>query len=136
MIPNTYYQLNNNVLFRYNEIVKIISLDLQLLEIETSHGVKLKTTYHEISPLSITPELMEKSGFTLFEVNKKQLHTEYMFEKYIATKFFYVRGIEYKNKTLWYISNLSIQYYHQLQNYLSLLDDKLELIEHPVVSEI
>ena len=136
MISNTNYQLNNFVLFRYKDIVRIVALDLNLVEIETSQGIRLKITYHEISPLSITPELMTKSGFTLFEMNKKQLHNEYMFEKHIAGKFFYVRGIEYKNKTLWYISNLSIQYYHQLQNYLSLLDEKLELIEGSTVTEI
>lgn len=125
------YQLNNFVKARNKQIVKIRELHRYSLEFVDQEGIEIGMTYNDVEPIEITVDLLKsligQQGIVRVDTYRRELHIEHICEIRIKGKFYYVRGFEYKDSTVWTIGNFNIRYFHMLQNYLKFIEPDFEL---------
>lgn len=122
------YQIGNYIKVRGLEISKVKKISEDFVWFITQSGLHSGLPLADVGPLPLTLDIITSLGFKKIIETPRILHTEYSFEIEINSRFYYVKGVKYKNDYKWNILNLTLTHTHQLQNYFKLVDDKKELV--------
>jgi hypothetical protein len=95
---------------------------------ETAVGVKYSdesietVPWHAIRPISLDPSFMSIIGFSQLKKVDLPHHYEVVMDIRINGRFYTARGICLKDRSLWSFNNVSVQFIHQIQSLIWIIE--------------
>lgn len=121
------YSHGSFVTLNGGEIVKLWAIHPDLVIYQAFNGIQDHCRLVEIKPLEITPEVLHKTGFELIENRQEILHIKMLYAIRINGKNEFLRGVIYKNKSVWVFNGFTVHYFHILQHLLSAMDTEYRI---------
>lgn len=125
------YEIGNYVTVKGQNITVIEEITKEFLSLKDKDGIEIKMLYKDVYPIELTPDILKQSAVKIFRTTPYILHNEILYEIPTSNNFVYLRQVEYKDVSMWMISQIKFKYFHDIQNYLKLLniDNKLNLFK-------
>lgn len=121
-LDNRRYLLGSIVSVNVIDTAQIISMTPEGVEVEHPNKKTEKVFWHQIRPIWLSPEYMQKIGFNLVKKINHPHHTEYMMDIKINGRFYTARGIVLKDRSIWSFNSVSIKYIHQVQSLIWIIE--------------
>jgi hypothetical protein len=115
------YQLENIISLKNGELLKIQEIHKDKLGVTDIKGKTFRISYDAVIPVKITTEILEKFNFVLSSKKEEIIHVLYIYHLVSGSKLHHIRGYVYKNRSVWVYNNISLLYFHQLQNLFTIL---------------
>lgn len=97
---------------------------------EYEDGVVKEIPWQDVKPLDITVDLLKQIGFGMIKNKEHNFHREVVMATIINGKHYNCKGILYDDHSLWVLAGISVRYFHQVQNIMSILEPTIDLRVH------
>jgi hypothetical protein len=132
---------NKNLGYQIGNYIKDWDQRLAIVKEITQRGIcslyenseQKEVPWQDVYPVIITVDLLKQVGFSVIKDKTNPYHRDVAMTGVINGKFYNCRGILYEDKSLWSLHNISVRYFHQIQNILYIIEPSIELKIMPIV---
>lgn len=116
------YQLGNYVAVKGLGMLSIAEMTKEKVVMSNGEGLY----WHLVKPIELAEELMYKVGFVMIKKIDHPHHVDLNMSIKINGRFYYARGIVFKDKAMWSFYGAGIKYLHQLQQIIWIIEPTFE----------
>lgn len=122
------YQPGNFIFLKNGELIKILEVHADQFKVQDSTGLTFDISSNQVLPIKITEPILKKFNFILRSEKKEMLHVLKIYHILINRTTHYIRGYIYTDKSIWVLNNITILYFHQMQNLFHLLEPSYDFV--------